>query len=51
MPIAICPPRHCQRTPGAAFLAFALAGTMLAPVAAQTMFRGNPAHTGVYALE
>jgi len=51
MPIAICPSRRCHRNLGAAFIALVLAGTMLAPAAVQTMSRGNPVPTGVYALE
>jgi hypothetical protein len=50
MPIAFCLPHRCQGNLGATILALILTGTMLAP-AAQTMFRGNPAHTGVYAME
>jgi hypothetical protein len=51
MPIVLCLSRLCHRNLGAAFLALVLAGTMLASASAQTMIRGHPAHTGVYALE
>ena len=51
MLIALCPPRRRHRNFAAALLVLALAGALAAPAAAQTMFCGNPAHTGVYATE